>query len=71
LEIYVANKKIKTWFEDGAKLEDETNCRSKYHFHDPTKSWDTAGLSNVAIDTFCLDYRHRSSLLWAQDSDNS
>ncbi len=70
VELYVANKKIKTWFEDGAKLEDETHCRSKFHFHDPTKSWDTAGLSNIAIDTYCLDYAHRSSLVWAQDSGN-
>lgn len=66
----VYGKEIYKWFHEGAKLEDETNCRSKYHFHDPTKSWDTAGLSNVAIDTFCLDYTHRSSLVWAQDTGN-
>lgn len=63
-------KNIRDWVREGGKLEDETDCRSKFHFHDPTKSWDTAGLSNVAIDTYCLEYTHRSSLVWAQDSGN-
>lgn len=66
----VNKREIWQWFYDGAKLEDETNCRSKFHFHDPTKSWDTAGLSNAAIDTYCRDYTHRSSLVWAQDAGN-
>jgi hypothetical protein len=66
----VYGQKIKFWFHEGARLEDETDCRSKFHFHDPTKSWDAAGLSNVTIDTFCLDYTHRSSLVWAQDTGN-
>jgi hypothetical protein len=63
-------KKIKDLFEEGGKLEDETACRSKFHFHDPTKSFDNAGLNNVLVDTGCLDFRHRSSLIWAQDIDN-
>jgi len=66
----VNKREIWQWFYDGAQLEDETSCRSKFHFHDPTKSWDTAGLSNAAIDTYCRDYTHRSSLVWAQDTGN-
>jgi hypothetical protein len=66
----VNKKEIWQWFYDGARLEDETDCRSKFHFHDPTKSWNNAGLSNTIIDTYCSDYRHRSSLVWAQDADN-
>lgn len=66
----VYGQKIKFWFHEGANLEDETDCRSKFHFHDPTKSWDTAGLSSIVIDTFCLDDTHRSSLVWAQDTGN-
>jgi hypothetical protein len=68
LENVVNGKKIYKWFHEGASLEDETDCRSKFHFHDPTKSWDTAGLSNTIVDTYCFDYQHRSSLAWAQDS---
>ena len=53
----VNKKEIWQWFYDGARLEDETDCRSKFHFHDPTKSWDNAGLSNTVIDTYCSDYQ--------------
>jgi len=70
IEAVLKSKTLTEWMKDGGSLEDETVCRSKFHFHDPTKTWDSAGLTNVAIDTFCLDYRHRSSLVWAQDADN-
>lgn len=67
-KILIENKTIKEWIMEGGKLEDETNCRSKFHFHDPTESFDSAGLSNIAIDTWCGNYNHRSSLVWAQDT---
>ena len=68
----INKKEIYKWYNVGAKLEDETVCRSKFHFHDPDpdKSWDEAGLNNISVDTLCTDYRHKSSLVWAQDGDN-
>lgn len=72
-EIY--GKKIKDWFHEGAKLEDETVCRSRNHFHDPLKQWDSAGLNNVAINTFCFgigeDFSVDSSIIWAQKQPGS
>ncbi len=66
----VNKKEIWQWFYDGAKLEDETVCRSRNHFHDPLKSWDKAGLNNIAINSFCFsfseDFSVDSSLIWAQ-----
>jgi hypothetical protein len=59
----VNGKEILLWFQDGGKLEDATDCRSKFHFHDPTKPFDSAGLSNIAIDTYRRNYNHRSSLV--------
>lgn len=64
-------KRITEWIKDGAKLEDETICRSRNHFHDPLKSWDSAGLSNPVVDTYCLLFGYEkfsadSSLIWAQ-----
>lgn len=70
IKMVFKDKRITEWIKYGGKLEDETHCRSKFHFHDPTESWDSAGLSNLAVDTYCLDYKHRSSLVWAQDTDN-
>jgi hypothetical protein len=64
-------KRITEWIKDGAKLEDETVCRSRNHFHDPLKSWDSAGLSNPVVDSYCLLFGYEkfsadSSLIWAQ-----
>lgn len=47
----VYDKEIYLWFRDGGKREDEPVCRTKFHFHDPTKSFDQAGLRNIAIVT--------------------
>ncbi len=66
----VNKKEIWQWFYDGAKLEDETVCRSRNHFHDSLKSWDSAGLNNIAINTLCVgvgeNFRVNSSIVWAQ-----
>jgi len=67
----INGKKIKDWFHEGAKLEDETVCRSRNHFHDPLKPWDNAALNNAAVNAFCfligLDkFSVDSSLIWAQ-----
>jgi len=70
------NKEIKEWIKEGGKLEDETNCRSRNHFHDPLKPWDSAGLNNAAINAYCMlageNYSVDSSLIWSQNpfSDN-
>ena len=60
----VNKKKIVEWFREGGKEEDEPLCRTKFHFHDPTKEpFDKAGLSNIAIDTSCVAYKYRSFLV--------
>ncbi len=70
LEDVVYGKKIYKWFHEGARLEDETVCRSRSHFHDPLKTWDSAGLNNIAVNTFCFgigeDFSVDSSIIWAQ-----
>ena len=50
------NAKIWESIRQGGTDEDN-NVRGVYHFHDPTKSWDQAGILGIAY----------SSLLWAQD----
>jgi hypothetical protein len=71
LENVVYGKKIYKWFHEGAKLEDETVCRSRNHFHDPLKPWGNAGLNNEAVNAYCLSlgfekFSVDSSLIWAQ-----
>jgi len=34
----IYGRTMKFWFHEGARLEDETICRSRNHFHDPLKS---------------------------------
>lgn len=63
-------KMVKDWFKYGGELEDASPCRSKFHFHDPIKSFEEAGFSNFLIDIVCLDLRHISSVVWAQDDQN-
>jgi hypothetical protein len=64
-------KEVKEWIKEGAKLEDETHCRSRNHFHDPLKSWDSAGLNNSVLNTICYTYYGESfsvdsSIIWSQ-----
>jgi hypothetical protein len=66
----VVVKEVWEWFEDGGKLEDDPTCRSKYHFHDPTKVFDSAGLFNSAINAVCTNWSNYSCLKWAQHQDN-
>lgn len=68
IELNVVNgKKIKDWFHDGAKEEDIPLVRSYNHFHDPTKSWDKAGLDDYVLGI--LHVKGDSSVLWAQNPD--
>lgn len=60
-KILIGNKTIKEWIMEGGKLEDEPLCRTKFHFHDPLKPFDEAGLYDM----------YHSSLVWTQDSDDS
>jgi hypothetical protein len=48
IDDFVDGKKISKWFEDGGYEEDKPDTRSFNHFHDPTKSWDQAGLKFYA-----------------------
>ncbi len=52
----VNGKEVLEWIKQGGTDEDN-NVRGLYHFHDPTKSWDMAGILSIGY----------SSLLWAQD----
>lgn len=60
IDSIVNEQQIYKWFEDGARDEDNPFVRSYNHFHDPTKSWDKAGLKSSTWGD--------SSILWAQDS---
>jgi len=64
------NKRIFQYFCDGGKQEDVPSCRSRNHFHDPTKTFDSAGLSNAAINAWCLNWSNYSALSWAQHQSN-
>ncbi len=69
------NKRIAEWIKEGARLEDETICRSRNHFHDPLKSWNSAGLNNAGVNSACLllgfeSFSIDSSVIWAQRYDN-
>jgi hypothetical protein len=66
-----ATKRVFQYFREGGKLEDDPMCRSKYHFHDPTKVFDSAGLSNSAINAVCTNWSNYSSIKWAQHQDNA
>lgn len=58
---------IREWFAEGAKLEDAGSkwdalrgkARFNNHFHNPLKTWDQAGLTDVQTG--------ESALVWAQD----
>lgn len=55
------------WIADGGKEEDEPlYLRSRNHFHNPLKSWNTAGLTDYGSLT-SLGFTPMSSVLWAQD----
>lgn len=60
---YVNNRRIKDWISEGGKSEDEPLSRTFNHFHDPTKTWDDAGLKGSWIGC--------SSILWAQNKCNN
>ena len=63
IEDVVKGQRIRIWVMDGGTFEDEPVCRTKFHFHDPTKPFDQAGLSNIAIDTSWVAYKYRSFLV--------
>lgn len=58
IEEIINGKQVIKWIQDGGLKEDEPMyTRSMNHFHNPLKTWDTAGLKG----TF------QSSVIWAQD----
>ncbi len=59
IETRVHERTIREWIEEGGIREDDW-LRFLRHFHDPLKSWDTAGLD------FVID-RHDSSVRWMQE----
>jgi hypothetical protein len=66
----VRGQNVMFWFREGARLEDETVCRSRSHFHDPFKDWASAGLNNPAVNAACLikgeSFSADSSVVWSQ-----
>jgi hypothetical protein len=56
-------KVIWKWFQEGGLKEDEPFTRTFNHFHDPTRSWDDAGLKGSWVGC--------SSILWAQNNCSS
>jgi hypothetical protein len=69
LSIYSDRKSITAWLEEGSREEDE-ECRKVNHFHDPTKPWPEAMLTDSTwyVDLRCAltPYHTKySSLVWA------
>jgi hypothetical protein len=54
-------KTVRQWLEYGGDKEDSPFLRSFNHFHDPTRTWDVAGLWEGDLG--------RSSVVWAQTPD--
>lgn len=54
-------KTVQQWLEYGGDKEDSPVLRSFNHFHDPTRTWDIAGLWGGNLG--------RSSIVWAQTPD--
>lgn len=54
-------KNIKQWVESGS-VEEDNYLRSLNHFHNPLRSWPSAGLNDLLSG--------ESSLIWAQDHKN-
>lgn len=48
---------VVNWIQDGSIREDSPPTRVRNHFHDPTKTWNQAGLFGI----------FSSSILWAQE----
>ena len=46
-------KTIMTWLKNGSMAEDSPMCRASNHFHDPTKPWTSAAMSD---SPWWLDY---------------
>ena len=53
----VNGRSISRWIQQGGTDEDD-NIRGLFHFHDPTKQWDSAGIWGLGF----------SSIDWAQDN---
>jgi hypothetical protein len=70
LSIYSTRKSITAWLMEGSKKEDKPRCRAVNHFHDPTRPWSEAMLtdSNWYTDLRCAltPYHTKySNLVWA------
>ncbi len=61
IEERVKDKEIRDWIIEGGRDEDNPEARGLWHFHDPLKPWESAGL----LGTF------KSSILFAQDAQNN
>lgn len=57
-EVLVGGRKPIEFIQDGSENEDKPAFRSRHHFHDPTRTWDQAGLQGV--------FSGQSSILWSQ-----
>jgi hypothetical protein len=55
----ITQDRVRDWIRDGAANEDTPVTRSFYHFHDPLKPWNKAGLSAMGLSW-------KSSILWSQ-----
>ena len=62
-------KTILTWLKEGSTAEDALNiCRASNHFLDPTKTWDTAGMSDSPwwINAVCNAWTpYYAAVTWA------
>lgn len=57
IEQSINGKRVRIWIEEGSQNEDSPLPRVLAHFHNPTRTWGTAGLGVI----------FRSAVIWAQD----
>ncbi|MFH7320186.1 hypothetical protein ACHHRT_06155 [Desulfurivibrio sp. D14AmB] len=66
LKIGSTSRTATQWLREGAFLEDDPRCRASNHFHDPTKPWPEAMLTDSTwyLNLRCGTSRY-SNLVWA------
>ena len=57
----ISSRRVREWIALGSQLEDSPTVRVRHHFHNPTRTWDQAGLRLAGIQL------GQSAVLWGQE----
>jgi hypothetical protein len=67
LGLFTTRRSVRDWIAQGSVAEDSPSTRVIHHFHDPTRTWDQAGLRPPFIEQ--IGQVGQSSVLWSQNRD--